>query len=228
MPESTSDSPALTGRFQRAFTLASEVHAAQRRKGTTIPYLAHLMSVSALVLEHGGDEDAAIAGLLHDAVEDADDGAATAVLIREEFGEHVADIVLACSDAIGVKGQHKPPWRERKASYITHLAEQADPAVFLVSACDKLHNARSIVSDLRGIGPAFWGRFGEPDPAAHLWYYGSLATEYVGRVPAALADDLSQVIDQLATLINLQRLSATQRPSMRESIPESPPESANP
>jgi (p)ppGpp synthase/HD superfamily hydrolase len=205
MPESASDSPTLTGRFQRAFTLASEIHASQLRKGTTIPYLAHLMSVSALVLEYGGDEDAAIAGLLHDAVEDSGDGDATAVLIREEFGEHVADIVLACSDAIGVAGQPKPPWRARKASYIARLAVQTDPASFLVSACDKLHNARSMVSDLRAIGPAFWGRFGEHDPAAHLWYYRSLATEYAGRVPIALADDLNQVIDQLAALISRTR-----------------------
>ena len=202
MPESAIDNPTLTGRFPRAFTLASEIHATQRRKGTTIPYLAHLMSVSALVLEHGGDEDAAIAGLLHDAVEDSGDGAATAVLIRQEFGPHVADIVLACSDAIGVQGQHKPPWRERKASYIAQLAGQRDPAVFLVSACDKLHNARSIVSDLRAIGPAVWDRFGEHDPAAHLWYYQSLATCYPAHVPAELSDELIRVVDQMQSLVD--------------------------
>jgi (p)ppGpp synthase/HD superfamily hydrolase len=204
MPESTMDSPTLTSRFQRAFTLASEIHATQLRKGTTVPYITHLMSVSALVLEHGGDEDAAIAGLLHDAVEDSGDGAATAVLIRQAFGEHVADIVLACSDAIGVEGQHKPPWRERKASYIAHLAEQTDPDIFLVSACDKLHNARSIVSDLRAIGPALWDRFGEHDPTAHLWYYQSLANCYVGRVPAELSDELIRVVELMRSLVGNQ------------------------
>ncbi len=128
MPESTT-SPVLTSRFQRAFTLAGQIHATQVRKGTTLPYLAHLMSVSALVLEHGGGEDAAVAGLLHDAVEDSADGTATIRQIRSEFGDHVADIVLACSDAVGTAGEAEPPWRDRKVAYLAHLGEQADPDV---------------------------------------------------------------------------------------------------
>ena len=172
----------LTERFGRAFVMASEVHAAQVRKGTAVPYLAHLMSVSALVLEYGGGEDAAVAGLLHDAVEDSGDGAAVAERIRREFGDHVADVVLACSDAVGVAGRVKPPWRERKAGYIAQLAGERDRDVLLVSACDKLHNARAIVADLRAVGPALWDRFSQRDPGAHLWYYQSLLACYAGRV----------------------------------------------
>lgn len=200
MPESTASAPLLTGRFQRAFWLASQIHARQLRKGTAIPYLAHLMSVAALVLEHGGDEDAAIAALLHDSVEDADDGAAVAATISDEFGDRVADIVLACSDAIAVPGQHKAPWRERKAGYIARLADERDPSVLLVSACDKLHNARTIVADLRATGSATWQRFSQKDPAAQLWNYKSLAATYAGRVPPGLADELNRVISKMESL----------------------------
>src|SRR6185437_4370415 len=122
MPESAATTPLLTGRFQRAFTLASELHGDQVRKGTTVPYLAHLMSVAALVLEHGGAEDAAIGGLLHDSIEDSADGAQTEARIRREFGGRIAEIVAGCSDAVAVPGQDKPPWRERKEAYIARLA----------------------------------------------------------------------------------------------------------
>ncbi len=136
--------PMLTGRFQQAFALASQVHATQVRKRTTIPYLAHLMSVAAIVLEYGGSEDAAIAGLLHHAVEDGDDGAAIERQIRDAFGDHVTGIVLGCSDSAAVPGQRRPPWRERRERYLAHLAGETSPDVLLVSACDKLHNTRSI------------------------------------------------------------------------------------
>jgi GTP pyrophosphokinase len=204
MREASTRTPILTSRYQRAFALASDIHTTQVRKGTTIPYLAHLMSVSALILEHGGGEDAAIAALLHDSVEDSADGTATAALIRTEFGAHVGDIVLACSDAISIPCQPKPPWHDRKTAYLTHLASQQDPDVLLVSACDKLHNARAIVADLRAIGPALWDRFSQHDPAAHLWYYQSLAACYTDRIPAALADELDRVIDQMRSLTGLR------------------------
>lgn len=192
--------PLLTDRIQQAFELASQVHARQVRKGTTVPYLAHLMSVAALVLENGGDEDAAIAGLLHDAVEDADDGAAVEAVIRGQFGDRVAGIVLACSDAIAVPGQPKARWRERKIAYIAHITAERDPAALLVSACDKLHNARTIVADLRASGPATWQRFSQKDPAAHLWYYTSLAASYAGRIPPGLSDELNRVVGQMESL----------------------------
>lgn len=133
--------PLLTDRFERAFAFAFARKIHQVRKGTSVPYLAHVMSVAALVLEHGGSQDAAIAGLLHDAIEDSPDGARTEAAIRRGFGDHVAGIVLGCSDAIGVAGQAKPPWRDRKTAYLQHLAAEHDPDVLLISACDKLHNA---------------------------------------------------------------------------------------
>lgn len=190
----------LTERFQRAFDLASEVHALQLRNGTQIPYVSHVMSVAALVLEHGGGEDAAISGLLHDAVEDSEDGAAASARIRAEFGDHVAETVLGCSDAAGVPGRAKPPWRERKEAYLRRLADSGDPDVLLVSACDKLHNARSIVADLRSYGPALWERFTVTDPAEQLWYYQSLADCYPGRVPPALADAVARTVGEMRAL----------------------------
>jgi (p)ppGpp synthase/HD superfamily hydrolase len=200
MPESRATTPLLTERFQRAFAMASEIHALQLRKGTSIPCLSHLMSVAALALEHGGDEDAAISGLLHDAIEDSDDGARTEARIRGELGDRVADIVVGCSDAIAVPGAAKPPWRERKERYIRRLADEADPRVFLVSACDKLHNARSIVADLHAAGAAVWERFSQRDPAEHLWYYDSLAGCYAGRVPEGLAAELNRVLADMRSL----------------------------
>lgn len=192
--------PVLTGRFQRAFAMASEIHAAQVRKGTSVPYLAHLMSVAALALEHGAGEDAAIAGLLHDAVEDAADGEGARERIRRELGGRVARIVLGCTDAVAVPGRAKPPWDERKGAYLERLRGETDRDVLLVSACDKLHNARAIVADLRAIGPAVWDRFSQRDPQAQLWYYRSLAGCYDGRVPAALRDELSRVVGQMREL----------------------------
>jgi len=200
MADLTAHAPLLTARFGLAFALASEVHATQVRKGTGIPYLAHLMSVAALVLEHGGSEDAAIGGLLHDAVEDSSDGTAMEQRIRGECGDHVAGIVMGCSDAVAVPGQAKPPWRVRKAAYLAHLAREQDTDVLLVSACDKLHNARSIAADLRAIGPALWDRFSQSDPAAHLWYYQSLAAAYHGRVPPGLSAELDRTVSLIRSL----------------------------
>jgi GTP pyrophosphokinase len=200
MPESAVKQPLLTGRFLSGFALASELHACQVRKDTAIPYLAHLMSVAALVLEHGGGEEAAIGGLLHDAVEDSDDGAATQARIRREFGDRVAGIVAGCSDAVAVPGQAKPPWRERKQAYIERLAQDEDRDVLLVSACDKLHNARAIVADLRDIGPAVWARFSQAGPASQLWYYTTLAGSYRGRVPDRLSRELDRVLADMRAL----------------------------
>ena len=142
VPERIQTAPPLTGRFAAAFALAWAVHGTQLRKKTGIPYMAHVMSVCALALENGADEDVAIAALLHDAVEDSEDGEATHSVIEEQFGERVARIVMACSDAVAVPGKPKPDWRERKETYLRHLDDEADDDVLLVSACDKVHNAR--------------------------------------------------------------------------------------
>src|SRR3954453_14188516 len=142
-------------RLAQALATAQRLHGAQKRKGTDIPYVAHLIAVAGLVLEGGGDEDAAVAALLHDAVEDAG-GPPTLAAIRAQFGEHVADVVAACSDT---DEEPKPPWRARKQAYLDHLRSDDLPdGALLVSLADKLHNARAIGADLRAHGAALWRR----------------------------------------------------------------------
>ncbi|MFM8322898.1 MAG: HD domain-containing protein [Chloroflexota bacterium] len=162
----------LSPRFDEALLYASRLHRDQLRKGSQVPYLAHLMGVSALVIEDGGDEDQAIAGLLHDAVEDQG-GQPTLDEIRRRFGERVAFIVAGCTDSFE---SPKPPWRERKERYLAHL-RQAPPDVRRVSLADKLYNARAILDDLLRSGEQVWERFrGGKDGS--LWYYRTLAEEF--------------------------------------------------
>ena len=148
--------PALTDRFGDALALASATHGHQRRPGTGIPYVAHLLVVTGLVLEHGGDEDEAIAALLHDAVEDGG-GAPLLDELRERFGPRVAEVVEACSDT--TTGGEARSWRDRKTAYVEHLPELRDEGVLRVVLADKVHNARSIVREHRRLGPALWDRF---------------------------------------------------------------------
>jgi (p)ppGpp synthase/HD superfamily hydrolase len=201
VPDRPASSPPLTDRFLRAFSLAWEVHGRQTRKKTGVPYMAHVMSVCALALEHGADEDVAIAALLHDSVEDSVDGAATHERIAAEFGERVAGIVMACSDAVAVRGEPKPPWHERKERYLRHLDADVNADVLLVSACDKLHNASSILADLRTEGDAVWERFTVTDPRTQLWYYTTVAEILRRRMPGPLTDELDRVVREVAALI---------------------------
>ena len=180
-------------RFAYAFSFAATAHAEQKRKGTEIPYISHLMSVSALVLEHEGDEDQAIAGLLHDVIEDC--GAAYEPIIQKQFGERVTRIVRACTDADTIP---KPPWQQRKATYLQHLVQES-PEVLLVSACDKLHNARAIVSDQHAIGQAVFERFSATQ-AQVLWYYESLAGIYRAKMPGRLANEVARYVDHMHAL----------------------------
>ncbi|QIE29770.1 HD domain-containing protein [Caballeronia sp. SBC2] len=181
----------LTDRFARATALALELHATQVRKGTQIPYASHLLGVASLVLEHGGDEEQAIAGLLHDAIEDV--GAGVAITIRELFGDRILSIVEGCTDAIPDAMGRKPDWRTRKEDYLAHL-ERADNDVLLVSASDKLHNARAILTDLRAIGPAVFDRFTAGRDGT-LWYYGELARIFRAALPGSLSDELTRTVD---------------------------------
>jgi (p)ppGpp synthase/HD superfamily hydrolase len=139
----------LTDRFDRALLYATHVHGGQVRKGTWTPYVAHLLAVSATVLEYGGDEDLAIAALLHDSVEDQG-GKARLDDVRNRFGDRVARVVAACSDSLAdtAKGERKADWQKRKEAYIAHL-DAADDDVLRVSLADKIHNARAILRDLR-------------------------------------------------------------------------------
>ena len=183
----------LTPRFIDALTFAAELHKEQMRKGTTVPYVSHLMSVCALVLEDGGNETEAIAALLHDAVEDQG-GAATREKIRERFGDEVTAIVDGCTDAETIP---KPPWRERKERYIEHLRSAAAPVV-RVSLADKLHNARSVLMDLRRHGPSVWDRFkGGRDGT--MWYYRSVL-DAVGT-SSWLHDEFARVVGELEQTI---------------------------
>ena len=189
----------LTERYAAAVTYAATAHAAQRRKGTDIPYIAHLLAVSGSVLEAGGDEDQAIAGLLHDVVEDQG-GLPRADDVRARFGDRVADIVLGCSDSTIEDRKHKLPYAERKAAHIAHLREASDD-VLLVTAADKLHNARAIHTDLMIDGPDMLARFnGEPDQI--LAYYRSILDVHESReIAPVLVVPLRHAVDQIAELM---------------------------
>ena len=158
----------LTTRYDEALIFAHKLHRQQTRKGTPIPYISHLLSVSALVIEHGGTEDQAIAALLHDGPEDQG-GQAILSIIRDAFGEAVAGIVADCTDAWV---EPKPPWRARKEAYLAKLAHKPQ-ASLLVSLADKTHNAEAILFDYREIGDALWERFNGGKDGTH-WYYASL------------------------------------------------------
>ena len=153
----------LTDRFDRALVYATHVHAGQTRKGTSIPYVSHLLAVSSTVLEYGGDEELAIAGLLHDSVEDQG-GKARLDDVRNKFGDRVARVVAACSDSLAdtTKGEKKADSQKRKEAYLVHL-DTADDDVLLVSLADKVHNARAILRDLgkRDVGESVWRRFNQ-------------------------------------------------------------------
>jgi GTP pyrophosphokinase len=184
----------LSSRFEEALTFAVRLHAGQVRKGTSIPYVAHLLGVASIALEHGADEDEAIAALLHDAVEDQG-GAETAAAIRRRFGARVADIVAGCTDA---ETTPKPPWRERKERYLAHLRE-ASPSVRLVSCADKLYNARAILRDYRALGDDLWKRFSGGREGT-LWYYRALANAFRAAGMTPLTEELDRVVSEIERL----------------------------
>ena len=190
-------------RLGRALALAHKAHRTQKRKGTDIPYISHPMAVSALTLEYGGNEDQAIAALLHDAIEDG--GQAYAPLIEEVFGFGVLGMVLDCTDgtAEGKATAATPEgkladWKTRKLAYLEHLRGKppATPSL-LVSACDKLHNARTILFDFRKLGEPLFRRF-TAGREGTLWYYDELATIFMEKqlVPSS---SLRHVVDKLLT-----------------------------
>jgi len=189
----------LTTRFDEALTFASRLHASQVRKGTKIPYISHLLAVAGLALENGASEDEAIAALLHDAVEDQG-GAAAREEIRRRFGDSVVQIIDGCTDADVIP---KPPWHERKEKYMAHIRE-ASPSVRLVSAADKLHNARAILADYRVMGEALWDRF-NGGKAGTLWNYRSLVEAFrqaSGSIP--LVEELDRVVSELERLASAE------------------------
>jgi GTP pyrophosphokinase len=184
----------FTGRLSDAFAYAASRHAGQVRKGTRIPYVAHLMGTCAIALEFGASEEEAIAALLHDAAEDTG-GRPVLEEIRARFGSRVAEIVEGCTDSFE---NPKPPWRPRKERYVAHLAG-ASPSVLLVSAADKLHNARAILADLRTHGEALWPRFNGGKEGT-LWYYRALVEAFRKRGATPIVEELDRVVGELERL----------------------------
>jgi (p)ppGpp synthase/HD superfamily hydrolase len=183
--------PKLGPRLQRAFRYAAAKHAGQTRKKTAVPYLSHLMAVASLVLEAGGDEDMAIAALLHDVVEDCG-GVPRLREVRRQFGPRVAKIVEGCTDAYVVP---KPEWLERKKNYLREV-KHADAETRLVSAADKLHNVRTILADYRQDGESVWKRFSGKKEGT-LWYYRALSDEYRRRNANRITRELEIAVAEL-------------------------------
>lgn len=183
--------PVLSARFRAALAYAARLHARQARKGTARPYIAHLLGVASTVLTHGADEDEAIAALLHDAVEDQG-GKPRLREIRRKFGQRVAHIVDGCTDS---STEPKRPWLARKKAYLRYL-RSADKSTCLVSAADKLYNARDILVDYRSHAAKIWKRF-SGEKRGTLWYYRQVERILRSRVPRPLADELRKVVSEL-------------------------------
>jgi (p)ppGpp synthase/HD superfamily hydrolase len=188
----------LSDRFSQAFGFAFEVHREQTKKGGKVPYIAHLLEVTGLVLSYGGNEQEAIAALLHDAVEDHPD-LASFEKIKEQFGTAVAQIVEACSDSSTIP---KPPWKARKEKYIEHM-HSANESVLMVATADKLVNARAVMRDYRLVGEQVWSRF-NAGKSEQLWYYRTVAKALAdaagdGRA-RPLVDELKRAVERLEAL----------------------------
>ena len=188
-------------RLIEATEAALVMHAAQVRKGSEVPYASHLFGTCSIALDYGANEDEAIAALLHDAIEDVHYAPGARATVAA-FGPEVLRIVEACTDA---HTYPKPPWKARKTAYIEHLAD-ADRSVLLVSASDKLHNARSMAMDHRRVGAALWGRF-KASKDETLWNYRALVTAFRANPahPGELVDELDR------TVTELERLAATEK-----------------
>jgi (p)ppGpp synthase/HD superfamily hydrolase len=211
--------PGFSDRFSSALEYAARVHRHQPRKGSDIPYVGHLLGVASIVIDSRGTEEEAIAALLHDAPEDHG-GRSRLDEIGIQFGVRIADIVGACSDSLAEDADAKAPWRERKTEYIEHLKTITDKSVYLISAADKLHNARSTLVDLTRYGEAVWNNFkGKRDGS--LWNYDALIEVYQHgpfdsrRDP--IVEDLAQVVAELKSTTRgetehqLRRLEAMKR-----------------
>ena len=184
----TLQSAMLSDRFFTAVRYAADAHAGQLRKGTTIPYFSHLMGVTSIVIDAGGDEDEAIAALLHDAAEDAG-GRERLDDIRARFGDKVARIVEACTDAWE---RAKAAVDRAQAQYVEHARHLA-PDELRVSAADKVHNAYAILRDLRTHGDGVWQRFNAPASDV-LWYYESLVKSYREAGGGPLVEELARIV----------------------------------
>jgi (p)ppGpp synthase/HD superfamily hydrolase len=195
----------LSPQFEKALIYATRIHGGKLRKKTRIPFIAHILGVTAIALEYGANETEAIAALLHDAVEDSG-GAKRLRDIERKFGKKVARIVEGCTDTFQTP---KPPWRERKEKYIAHL-KRASASTRLVSAADKLHNARAILHNLRQEGDNLWSRFNGGKEGA-LWYYRSLVSAFREHGSSELIEELDRVVTEIER--------SAQRKEMRRAQP---------
>ena len=185
----------ITEKFAQALAVAIQAHDGQLRKGTAIPYISHPIGVASIAMEYGADEDQAIAALLHDVLEDAEPRLRLhfEVTIKNQFGSRVFEIVLGCTDGVPDASGEKQGWEERKIAYLEHL-RAASEDIILVSGSDKLHNARSILNDIKSIGLAVFERF-KAGQDGTVWYYQSLAKIFNDR-NAPMASALQSVVDQ--------------------------------
>ncbi|RCJ15996.1 phosphohydrolase [Nostoc sp. ATCC 43529] len=181
----------LTEKFESALVYATRLHANQTRKISGVPYISHLLSVAALVIEAGGSEEEAIASLLHDSIEDQG-GKVTREDIRKHFGETVIAIIDGCTEW---DTPPKPPWLERKQRYLENL-RHASPSVKLVSLADKLHNARSLLADLQERGNIVWVEFNNGKEKT-LWFYQSLIEVYRQTSNDWMTQELERIVNEL-------------------------------
>ena len=186
----------LSKQFEKALLYAARIHGGQLRKKTKIPYIAHILGVTAIALEYGANETEAIAALLHDAVEDCG-GAKRLGDIERKFGKAVAKIVDGCTDTDQIP---KPPWLERKKAYVAHVRRASMPTK-LVSASDKLHNVRAILMDYRQEGESLWSRF-TGGKRGTLWYYRALVNAFSGKRIQPLVQEIDRILTELESLAN--------------------------
>ena len=197
----------MSEKFEEALVYATRLHCNQKRKKTGVPYIAHILGVTAIALEYGANETESIGALLHDTVEDCG-GAPMLKEVRRRFGQRVAKVVDGCTDA---DTYPKPPWRERKEKYLRHL-KTADADTRLVSAADKLNNVRSILSDYRVVGESVWSRFNGRREGT-LWYYRTLRDEFLRRDKNRITRDFDLAVRELESLTGC---ASTARPSSEE------------
>jgi (p)ppGpp synthase/HD superfamily hydrolase len=186
----------LSRQFEKALVYSTRIHGGRLRKKTRIPYIAHIIGVTAIAMEYGANETEAIAALLHDAIEDGG-GAKRLRDIERKFGKDVARIVEGCTDTDQAQ---KPPWLERKKTYLAHVRHASIPTK-LVSASDKLHNVRAILMDYRKEGEGLWSRFNAGKQGA-LWYYRALVNAFSGKRIQPLVQELDRTLTELELLSN--------------------------
>lgn len=184
----------LSPKFEKALSFATQLHATQYRKGSKAPFITHLLSVCAIILEDGGTEDEAIAGLLHDAVEDQG-GLKTLEAIKNTFGERIAQIVLECSET---HLSPKPPWKERKVQSLAKMKQISDSAIRVVLA-DKVHNSQSLIREHQKYGTIIWNNF-KAGREGTVWYFNQVCAVLNERTNSELIHELKLAVNRIEVL----------------------------